>query len=86
MTDERSDTGLHNRRFLVSLWPPSVQAPEAGDFETLRGMVWEADPRDPGRIAAPASFVGLAALPRVLGGFLRGDGAPTPSEGQGDDA
>jgi hypothetical protein len=58
-----------NHRYLVSLWekdPDAKQAPK----ESMQGVVWEADPRDPGRIITPQKFVGLSALPEVLSELL----------------
>lgn len=68
MSKTLPDRAPRNRRFLVSLWHPPGQGGTAA--ETVRGVIWEADPRDPGRIAAPRSFVGLGVLPAILGGLL----------------
>lgn len=58
-----------NHRYLVSLWD---KEPGAQQFapDAMQGVVWEADPRDPGRIITPQKFVGLQALPAVLTDLL----------------
>jgi hypothetical protein len=78
MENDRPKYALRNRRFLVSLWYPVTQAgtdaATDANLGSLRGMVWEADPREPGRISATQEFSGIDALPDVLGRLLAQDG------------
>ena len=83
MTNDAPPSPPRNRRFLVSIWQKGVRldAP-AGHAESdhkLHGLVWEADPRDPGRITSPERFVTLSALPRILSEFLN-SGSSTPED------
>jgi len=75
-----------NRRFLVSIWRTSTAAPPSTDAETIHGLVWEADPREPGRIATPQTFASLSALPHILQDLLHHSGQDTwamPDDGKG---
>lgn len=75
MSKQPSKPKLRNRRFLVSLWQP-VQPGETSrntDRDDLPGVVWEANPSEPGRITTPLDFVGLNTLPAVLGQLLEQD-------------
>jgi hypothetical protein len=73
MSDSMPPPLPRDRRFLVSVWRKPATAPDQTP-ESVHGMVWEADPRDPGRIAAPHLFAGLAALPRILHDLLQRNG------------
>ena len=70
MSDSMPPLLPRDRRFLLSVWrkpaPAHDQMPES-----FQGMVWEADPRDPGRIASPHVFASLSALPRILHDLLQ---------------
>lgn len=75
MSNKKSPNLPRNRRFLVSIWHKSklisVQENPTDNEETgLHGLVWEADPRDPGRITTPESFATLSALPGIFDRFL----------------
>ena len=72
MTVESSNSDKdqrQNRRFLVSIWQRRSKAETAID-----GVVWEADPKLPGRLAEPASFRTLGDLPAILQSFLTDEG------------
>lgn len=96
MSQESPPPLTRNRRFLVSIWQKNGPAEglvpaDARPLEEqeLHGLVWEADPRDPGRLVQPASFGTLSALPRILGDFLHDtagagpDPAPRGRKGAG---
>jgi hypothetical protein len=78
MTNENSPNRPRNRRFLVSIWQknarPGAPANPGEREDGLHGLVWEADPHDPGRIMTPESFVALSALPRIFSDFLYSGG------------
>ena len=78
MENDRPKYALRNRRFLVSLWYPvthaGADAANDAHLGSLRGMVWEADPREPGRISPAKEFASINALPDVLGRLLAQDG------------
>lgn len=85
MTEKRTKSELKNTRFLVSVWYPASGSTDTKHFETLSGIVWEADPRDPGRISTPENFVGLSALPNILGGFLTTHKHANPTDTGGEE-
>ncbi len=74
MTNHAHPNAPRNRRFLVSIWQRNGRPDESADYaendSRLHGLVWEADPRDPGRITTPEAFTVLSALPRIFGDFL----------------
>lgn len=74
MSNQRPPNPPRNRRFLVSIWQRDVRPDAPGDYaesdSRLHGLVWEADPRDPGRITTPEAFTVLSALPRIFGDLL----------------
>ena len=74
MTNQRPPNPPRNRRFLVSIWQKDVRPDAPADYaendSRLHGLVWEADPRDPGRITTPEPFTVLTALPRIFSDFL----------------
>lgn len=69
MNDSPPPSLPRDRRFLVSVWRQPARVPQA-TADDVQGMVWETDPRDPGRIAAPHVFFGLSALPGLLHDLL----------------
>lgn len=55
-----------NRRFLLSIW----HRPRADASAKFDGVIWEADPIDPGKIEEPTRFETLSSLPGILDRFL----------------
>lgn len=86
MSDRDPKLHLDNRRFLVSVWHPRSVDLDDGFLDSVKGAVWEADPGDPGRIAAPSGFVGLPSLVRVLGKLIKAGRTETPSGGISNEA
>lgn len=81
MTDKTLKREFRNRRFLISLWCPLTTHGSAEERENLSGMVWEADPSQPGRVEAPESFTSLSVLPQVINNLLNhGPSDPGPEE------
>ena len=91
MTDDTPPSPPRNRRFLVSIWQKNMRpgsSVELAEHEhRLHGLVWEADPRDAGRITTPRPFAALSALPRIISDFLNSEtktregAAPESEEG-----
>lgn len=74
---------------MVSIWQQAEPTQPSGqdraiapEDKKLRGLVWEADPNDPGRFAQPESFSTLDALPQILDALL--DAATDGSEDKED--